>query len=271
MRKMSLFSEDSSPASRDGASRRKSSVFLNYDQQSKALTMMQEKLKIATSSNTELEVKCREMATAMDSLSARYVDLKLQALDCAWRYCVEHSSDFKDLPHLDNSLLETETRCGNYLIFDVLGRGQFSVVKSCERKDKISSVGIAGLKGSVVGKLAVKMIAKDKLASIESVVHVEREVRALKILTQKTSHPNVVQFVEALHGSQYIYIVTEGFQTDLFGFIDDYKSKLNDNIVACIVRELLEGLAHLAVHCIVHRDLKPENVLILVSRNEIKV
>jgi len=58
---------------------------------------------------------------------------------------------------------------------------------------------------------------------------------------------------------------------DLFDFIEDNAQKLNTNIAAVIIRDVLTGLAHCAQNHIVHRDIKPENILIQLRSNNLIV
>ena len=74
-------------------------------------------------------------------------------------------------------------------------------------------------------------------------------------LIPPTSPPSLP--ATALHGIQNIYIITEGFKGDLFDFIEDNAQKLNSNIAAVIMRDVLTALAHCAQKQIVHRDIKP--------------
>ncbi len=63
------------------------------------------------------------------------------------------------------------------------------------------------------------------MSGIEAVLRIERE---LSSLTQLGKHPNIVRFDKALHGLQSLYIITEGFTTDLFDFISDNQLKLSN-------------------------------------------
>ena len=281
---------------------RKSSVFLDYESTTRALADSQNKLSKALTLISELEARHNSLVTNFEMLTNKYASVKAHAVDCAWHYCLEKSGDFKYMPLMDKDLLETDSRVGDYSMQDLLGKGQFSIVRSCGKmsasslshastergsnsnnnhsshhKNGIpgSSSGRGGHAGvgvgvgvGVSGRFAVKVIAKEKLTSIEMVLRIERELHALTILTP---HPNVVAFTEALHGQQSLYIVTEWFPMDLFEFIESHQTKINDNVVAVVLRELLDGLAHLGSHGIAHRDLKPENVLIHVGKNDVSV
>ena len=76
---------------------------------------------------------------------------------------------------------------------------------------------------------------------------------------------------ETLHGPTNVYIVNELLPFDLFDFMSHYKEKITTEVVAVVLRELLEALQFLQSKRVAHRDLKPENVLLEVTRNEIVV
>lgn len=91
---------------------------------------------------------------------------------------------------------------------------------------------------------------------------------ALKSLSP---HPNIIAFQEVKHLQNNLYIVTEYFPMDLFGFMDIYKAEVDDNISSVIVGELMAALQHMAVHRIAHRDLKPENILIALTTRSMRM
>lgn len=63
--------------------------------------------------------------------------------------------------------------------------------------------------------LAVKVIQKSSILSIDGVLKVERELKALHTLGSAAAHPNIVQYKECLHGRRALYIVTEEVPLDL--------------------------------------------------------
>ena len=180
-----------------------------------------------------------------NKLSEKYVVTKACVLDSVWRYIPEHCKDFKLIPNLDTSLVESPEEVGKWEILDSLGTGQFSVVKRCRRWNENE-------------EYAIKMICKDKYRTVDSILRAENEVKAL---TAIGNHPNILSAHEVLHGKVGFYIVTEIMSMDLFDFSEKYKDILNDDIAGNIVSCLLAGLNHLWDSGLVHRDLKPENVL----------
>ena len=159
--------------------------------------------------------------------------------------------------------------------------------------------------------VAIKIVPKDMLTSIDAVRRVERELRALLELRgessiagvgirhggsqQATTHhhslpppltphpphhprpppqpdsPHVVAHHEALHGSRNLYIINELLPMDLYDFLGRFKDRITPVVAAVVLRELLDGLRFLEGKRIAHRDLKPENVLVEVTRNEVVV
>ena len=151
---------------------------------------------------------------------------------------------------MDRILCETETTVGNFSILKKLGEGQFSIVKLCQQKFSSPSHSFGIKDNNKVEKLAVKIIEKAKIRSIDGVLRIENELTVLKLLGR---HENVVQFKDVLHGVVNLYIFTEYLPMDLFAFIEAFKTKFNENIVAVIMCELLAGLQYIHKIGVVHR------------------
>lgn len=165
------------------------------------------------------------------------------------------SSDFQYLPLVDKFLCETDGTIGKYLISTKLGEGQFSVVKLCHKKP----LGAKDTKGfnnfqesnaKMDEKMAVKIIDKMKVRSIEGVLRIEQEIATLKILGR---HENIVEFKDVLHGTHNLYIFTEYLPMDLFTFMESFKKTIDENVIANILSELLGGLQYLNLKNVVHR------------------
>ena len=63
--------------------------------------------------------------------------------------------------------------------------------------------------------MAVKVIQKSNILTIDGVLKVERELKALHALGAAASHPNIIQYKECLHGRRALYIITEEIPLDL--------------------------------------------------------
>ncbi|XP_071496760.1 calcium/calmodulin-dependent protein kinase type II delta chain-like isoform X5 [Diadema antillarum] len=131
-----------------------------------------------------------------------------------------------------------------YELKDELGKGAFSVVRRCVKKNTDL-------------EFAAKIINTKKL-STRDFQKLEREAR----ICRKLQHPNIVR----LHDS----IAEEGFHYLVFDLVTG--GELFEDIVAreyyseadashCI-QQILESVEHCHRNLIVHRDLKPENLLL---------
>jgi len=167
-----------------------------------------------------LAIQHRDLQKDFRVLSEKYVITKECAMDAVWKYCPRHSDEFHSMPFCDKYLVESEAQIGDYEVLDVLGEGQFSIVKRCRKA--YPGIGHEGTGGVISNLLrtdsakqyAVKQIAKDKIRNITEVLRVENELHALKLCCP---HPNVTQYYDAMHGLNHIYIVTEMLPLDLVG------------------------------------------------------
>ena len=213
----------------------------------------------------ELKVKYKE-------LMVLYVEVKKAVMDSTWSIVDFAPELFVEIKPMNKCLVETERRVGEYILQDLLGMGQFSVVKGITKGiTKPTNSGVPRRKRRDdygVPPMAVKIVKKDDIITIQNVIAIENEIRILKAVSP---HRNVVKFVEVLHGPTHIYIIMERMERDLFTFMEENKSKIDQNIAALITKEILSGVAHLTQHRVVHRDIKPENVLIDVTTNDILV
>jgi serine/threonine protein kinase len=105
--------------------------------------------------------------------------------------------------------------------------------------------------------VAIKILGSDLSEHSDLVARFEREVYALKSLT----NPNVVSIIDAGHVNDIHYFAME--------FIEGItlRTRINRSPIlakeACfITSQILNGLATAHKHGIIHRDLKPENVLL---------
>jgi serine/threonine protein kinase len=81
-------------------------------------------------------------------------------------------------------------------------------------------------------------------------------------------HPNIVKLLDVFETVSHIYIAMEYLPGgDLLTYFKNRKSKINEERVCQIVRQIVNALQYMKDRGIIHRDLKLENVL-LVDGND---
>lgn len=84
---------------------------------------------------------------------------------------------------------------------------------------------------------------------------------------KKLDHPNIIKVYEFYEDKQSFHLVTEIWKGgELFHHL--IKTKLNENIVAKIMYQVLGAITYWHDKNIIHRDLKPENLLLLEPPTE---
>lgn len=93
------------------------------------------------------------------------------------------------------------------MVGKTLGKGTFGKVK-------------AGTHILTGGKVAVKILEKEKIQDVSDVERVAREIHILKIVR----HPNVVQLFEIIETSKELYLIMEYARGgELFDYIVSHK------------------------------------------------
>ena len=121
-----------------------------------------------------------------------------------------------------------------YVIGDIIGDGNFAVVRRCfGKKTKV--------------EYALKVIDKSKCKNKEHMI--ESEVHILG----SVSHPNIIELVEVFDLPEEKYLVTEYVRGgDLFDAIAA-DTKYSEDISRGMVRDLVSALKYLHDRMIVHR------------------
>lgn len=81
--------------------------------------------------------------------------------------------------------------------------------------------------------------------------------------------PHIVKYIDNKEKGGYLYIIMEYLETgSLAGLVKRYK--VNEDLIAKYIFQVLEGLKYLHGEGIIHRDIKGDNVL-LTKKSEIKL
>lgn len=146
----------------------------------------------------------------------------------------------------DNSLVLPQPLRLKYSVGDVIGDGNFAVVRVC--KDRITGE-----------QFALKIIDKAKCRGKEH--YVEAEVRVMR----KLCHPRIVSLIEEQDSPDWLFLVMELVSGgDLFDSIAA-ASRFSEPHARLLITHLTSAIAYLHSLSIVHRDIKPENLLVEVD------
>merc|ERR1719281_1251539 len=153
-----------------------------------------------------------------------------------------------NVPDLDTPLARTAgTTDSEYSIGKQIGHGAYATVRLAVLK-KTSQ------------KVAAKIYDKSKLAEPQRRKSVWREIRIM----ERLSHPNIVQYVDAIDTSKYLYIMMEYLGGgSLHHYLKRRTSRRLDEVRARrIFYQSCQGLKYLHDRCVIHRDIKLENLLL---------
>ena len=124
-----------------------------------------------------------------------------------------------------HSLHVARRRVGDYDIGSIIGEGQFATVKSCYSTTQERT-------------LAVKIIEKKKVNTLDSLKRIDNELDVLEELAGK--HPGVLTLTEVLHGKSRLYMFTEKLDLDLFDFYDDHPNGVTESLGRLIILGIME-------------------------------
>lgn len=134
----------------------------------------------------------------------------------------------------------------HYELKEVIGKGKFGVVN-------------LGIHKKTQKKVAVKIINKDSIKTVEDQELVKIEIAILKLC----HHPNIVRLLDHLENLDYIFIVMEYIEGGTLGqYLKKNNFNFTENQVSNIMYQIASGVKYLHSYGIVHRDLKPDNIMI---------
>ncbi|CAO1621483.1 unnamed protein product [Parajaminaea phylloscopi] len=143
-------------------------------------------------------------------------------------------------------------RIGQYTLQRTLGTGSFGKVKLATH--------------SLTGhRVAMKIINRRKISSMDMGARVKREIQYLKLLR----HPHIIKLYEVITTPGDIIMVIEYAPRELFQYIVD-RGKMPEEEARRFFQQIICAIEYCHRHKIVHRDLKPENLL-LDDQNNVKI
>uniref|UniRef100_A0A4X2KKV0 non-specific serine/threonine protein kinase n=1 Tax=Vombatus ursinus TaxID=29139 RepID=A0A4X2KKV0_VOMUR len=141
-------------------------------------------------------------------------------------------------------------KIGHYVLGDTLGVGTFGKVKIGEHQ----------LTGH---KVAVKILNRQKIRSLDVVGKIKREIQNLKLFR----HPHIIKLYQVISTPTDFFMVMEYVSGgELFDYICKH-GRVEETEARRLFQQILSAVDYCHRHMVVHRDLKPENVLLDAHMN----
>lgn len=136
-------------------------------------------------------------------------------------------------------------KIGHYTLGATLGVGTFGKVKIGEHQ-------------LTKHKVAVKILNRQKIKSLDVVGKIRREIQNLKLFR----HPHIIKLYQVISTPTDIFMIMEYVSGgELFDYIVKH-GKLQEHEARRFFQQIISGVDYCHRHMIVHRDLKPENLLL---------
>lgn len=136
-------------------------------------------------------------------------------------------------------------KIGHYILGQTLGVGTFGKVKIGEHQ-------------LTKHKVAVKILNRQKIKSLDVVGKIRREIQNLKLFR----HPHIIKLYQVISTPTDIFMIMEYVSGgELFDYIVK-NGKLKEHEARRFFQQIISGVDYCHRHMIVHRDLKPENLLL---------
>nr|ARR97160.1 5'-AMP-activated protein kinase catalytic subunit alpha 2 [Haliotis discus discus]QOS02267.1 protein kinase AMP-activated catalytic subunit alpha 2 [Haliotis discus hannai] len=143
-----------------------------------------------------------------------------------------------------------QVKIGHYILGETLGVGTFGKVK-------IATHHLTG------HKVAVKILNRQKIKSLDVVGKIRREIQNLKLFR----HPHIIKLYQVMSTPTDIFMVMEYVAGgELFDYIVKH-GRLKDVEARRFFQQIISGVDYCHRHMVVHRDLKPENLLLDQNTN----
>ncbi|XP_055694864.1 5'-AMP-activated protein kinase catalytic subunit alpha-2 [Lutzomyia longipalpis] len=151
----------------------------------------------------------------------------------------------KNFGRTDASTPQPIVKIGHYLLGNTLGIGTFGKVKIGEHQ-------------LTKHKVAVKILNRQKIKSLDVVGKIRREIQNLKLFR----HPHIIKLYQVISTPTDIFMIMEYVSGgELFDYIVRH-GKLQEHEARRFFQQIISGVDYCHRHMIVHRDLKPENLLL---------
>ncbi|KAM9794605.1 5'-AMP-activated protein kinase catalytic subunit alpha-1 [Syngnathus typhle] len=145
---------------------------------------------------------------------------------------------------------EGRVKIGHYILGDTLGVGTFGKVK-------------VGQHELTKHQVAVKILNRQKIRSLDVVGKIRREIQNLKLFR----HPHIIKLYQVISTPTDIFMVMEYVSGgELFDYILK-NGKLDEKESRRLFQQIISAVDYCHRHMVVHRDLKPENVLLDAHMN----
>ncbi|XP_028036600.1 5'-AMP-activated protein kinase catalytic subunit alpha-2 [Bombyx mandarina] len=136
-------------------------------------------------------------------------------------------------------------KIGHYTLGTTLGVGTFGKVKIGEHQ-------------LTKHKVAIKILNRQKIKSLDVVGKIRREIQNLKLFR----HPHIIKLYQVISTPTDIFMIMEYVSGgELFDYIVK-RGKLQEHEARRFFQQIISGVDYCHRHMIVHRDLKPENLLL---------
>ncbi|CRL02310.1 CLUMA_CG015381, isoform A [Clunio marinus] len=136
-------------------------------------------------------------------------------------------------------------KIGHYTLGRTLGNGTFGKVKIGEHI-------------VTKHKVAIKILNRQKIKSLDVVGKIRREIQNLKLFR----HPHIIKLYQVISTPTDIFMIMEYVSGgELFDYIVK-QGKLHESEARKFFQQIISGVDYCHRHMIVHRDLKPENLLL---------
>ena len=110
-------------------------------------------------------------------------------------------------------------------------------------------------------RFAAKYVARSRLQDMGELEALEAELRIHKSI----NHENIVKMVDIVYLPDYIVLIQELCDCDLFEYVTRRHYNLPLDQITSIFKQILNGLNYLHSKKIAHRDIKAENILMAID------